>query len=118
VKVLVVEDNPALSRLTTRLLDKLGHESEAVDSGVDAVQRAAEFDMVLMDVHLTGLDGIAATSEIVARRDAGRPRIVGLTATAVEDERRRCLESGMEVVLAKPPRLADLEAALAPRPAA
>jgi CheY-like chemotaxis protein len=115
VKVLVAEDNPALARLTTRLVEKLGHDAEAVASGADAVRRAlaGDVDLVLMDVHLPDLDGIAAATEIVDRRLDGRPRVVGLTATAVESERRRCLEAGMEVVLAKPPRLDELELALA-----
>jgi CheY-like chemotaxis protein len=77
------------------------------------VERQA-FDLVLMDVQMPEMDGLEATRRIVARWPAGqRPRIVAMTANALQGDRQQCLDAGMDDYLTKPIRVPQLVAALA-----
>ncbi|TMK31744.1 MAG: response regulator [Actinobacteria bacterium] len=116
--VLVAEDNPVNQVLIVRLLEKLGHHSVLAGNGEEAV-RAYEtraFDVVLMDVQMPVMDGLAATAAIREReaRDPSRRRlpIMALTAFALRGDRERCLAAGMDDYLTKPIKPDDLAAAL------
>jgi protein-histidine pros-kinase len=104
--VLLVEDNPINQKVAARLLEKAGHTVTFAINGreaVDCVQERA-FDLVLMDVQMPEMDGLEATQEI-RRQEAGTPRrlpIVALTAHALNGDRERCLEAGMDAYVAKP----------------
>jgi PAS domain S-box-containing protein len=116
--VLLAEDNPVNQRLALRLLEKLGHRPVLVDSGAAALEQATRlaFDVVLMDVQMPVLDGLAATRHIRQREQGGRRRvpIIAMTARAMAGDRERCLEAGMDDYLSKPISLARLRQALAP----
>jgi CheY-like chemotaxis protein len=88
------------------LLKTLGHEAHFSANGVEALQAAQEhrFDVVLMDLHMPEMDGIAATRAIRALPDPARSTvpIVALTADAFDDTRERCLVAGMNDFLTKP----------------
>jgi len=106
-KVLCVDDNPANLLLVQTLLEDLGAEVLAVDSGYAAVQAVQDerFDLVLMDVQMPGMDGRECTEQI--RRwessQSGAPLpIVALTAHAMANEKRALLHSGMDDYLTKP----------------
>ena len=106
-QILCVDDNPANLLLVRTLLDDLGAEVLAVDSGqaaVDAVQQQA-FDLVFMDVQMPGMDGRQAT-EAIRRWEQERERsplpIIALTAHALANEKRALLQSGMDDYLTKP----------------
>ena len=118
--VLVAEDNEINALLARALLTRLGHRPTVATSGAQAVDswlaaRAAgePYDLVLMDVRMPDLDGIAATRRIrAAEAEAGGPRtpIVALTANALGEDRDACLAAGMDAFLTKPldrERLAD-----------
>jgi PAS domain S-box-containing protein len=132
LRVLLAEDNPVNQRLALRLLDKLGHRATLVDSGVAALEYAtnARYDVVLMDVQMPGLDGLAATRHIrlwEQAREQDRERsgefgaldgsrhmpIIAMTARAMAGDRERCLEAGMDDYLSKPIGLARLRDVLA-----
>jgi CheY-like chemotaxis protein/HPt (histidine-containing phosphotransfer) domain-containing protein len=114
-RVLVVEDNPVNQMVAVGLLESLGYAAETADDGLYALAALAarDFDAVLMDVQMPRMDGYAATREIRARARYGtRLPIIAMTAAAVEGERDRCLEAGMDDFLTKPVDPAALAAAL------
>lgn len=106
-EVLLVEDNPVNALVAEAMLRRAGLRVEAVHDGAQAVARLAErrYDLVLMDCQMPGMDGFEATRRVrVAERAAGRSRqrIVALTANALEGDRQRSLDAGMDDHLAKP----------------
>jgi signal transduction histidine kinase/CheY-like chemotaxis protein len=114
MKVLLAEDNPVNAMLAAALLKREGCVTDRVTTGEEAVRAADEgrggHDLILMDVRMPGMDGIAATR--VLRAQGVRTPILALTADAFEDDRRACLEAGMDDFLTKPLNAAALRAAL------
>ena len=99
--------------LTRRILERLGCEVVMAVNGLEAVARAREggFDLILMDCQMPELDGVGATEEIRAwEQGAGRARIpiIALTASAFPQDVARCLAAGMDDVLTKPFKPAQL----------
>ena len=107
-RILVAEDNDINQRLLKRLLSRRGHTVDVVSDGAQAVAAASSkhYDLILMDCQMPHLDGWDATCEI-RRREAGathRVPIVAVTANALQGDRQRCLEAGMDDYIAKPVR--------------
>ncbi len=102
-RVLLVEDNPVNQEVASALLDAVGLQVDTADDGVQAVARvqAQRYDLVLMDMQMPGLDGLAATRAIRALPIA-QPPIVAMTANAFGEDRRACLDAGMDDHVAKP----------------
>jgi len=115
-RVLVVEDNEVNQRVIQRLLGKLGHHVDVAADGLEAVEATARqpYDLVLMDLQMPGMDGLAATRAIREREQhaGGHLPIVALTANAYADDRARCRDAGMDDFLAKPVTLAQVRVAL------
>ncbi len=114
--VLLAEDNPVNQKVAGGLLGRLGHTVTVVDDGEAAVAHAREggFDVVLMDMQLPGMDGLAATRAIRALDgDAARVPVIALTANALDGDDARCLAAGMDDYLPKPVNFDALKAALA-----
>ncbi|HZX26178.1 MAG TPA: ATP-binding protein, partial [Telluria sp.] len=106
LRVLLAEDNPVNQRLAVRLLQKMGHRVHLVDNGLAALECAqrAEYDLIFMDVQMPGLDGLSVTRQL-RQQEAGSGRhvpIVAMTARAMQGDRERCLEAGMDDYLSKP----------------
>ena len=120
LRVLVAEDHAVNRAYMEAVLDKLGHHavfSASGDSAVRAMQTqppGEEFDIVLMDLHMPGMDGFAAARAIRAMAPPrGRVPIVALTADAFHEARELARESGMDGFLTKPAHLPQLREALA-----
>jgi CheY-like chemotaxis protein len=109
----VAEDNPVNQRVVVALLAKLGCEAVVVVNGALAVQGAlaGRFDLILMDCQMPELDGFEATRQIRLQERTHTP-IIALTAGALDGDRERCLEAGMDDYLSKPVRLEELSRAL------
>jgi len=112
-RVLLAEDNAINELLTVTLLRRWGHAVVVAGDGAQAVRLFAEqpFDIVLMDVHMPGMSGLEATRRMRAlERDLGRPRtpVIALTASAMDTDRRACLDAGMDDYLSKPLRAREL----------
>ncbi|MGB6452477.1 MAG: PAS domain-containing protein [Steroidobacteraceae bacterium] len=104
-RVLVVEDNGVNQQVTRRFLERLGCEVEIAENGQRAVEfcARARYDLILMDVQMPVMDGLAATREIRRHETAERRTpIIALTASAMTDELERCLAAGMDGLLTKP----------------
>jgi PAS domain S-box-containing protein len=106
-RILVAEDNAVNLKLTIRLLKKFGYEADAAENGAEAV-RALEkktYDLVLMDVQMPKMDGLQATRVIrdeTSKVLNHKVPIIALTASAMPEDRGKCLEAGMNDYLAKP----------------
>jgi PAS domain S-box-containing protein len=118
LRVLVAEDNAVNRKLVTKLLIKRGHSVEAVDNGraaVDAIDAArTPFNVVLMDVQMPEMSGFEATQAIRDRegsRGAHLP-IIALTAHAMQGDRERCLDAGMDGYVSKPIDVDEMIAAV------
>ncbi|MGB0099179.1 MAG: response regulator [Nocardioides sp.] len=112
-RVLVVEDNEVNQLVAVGLLGSLGYAAETADDGAVALEmlRETHFDLVLMDVQMPRLDGYAATRAIRSgEADGERIPVIAMTAAAVEGERERCLDAGMDDFLTKPVDPATLSA--------
>lgn len=111
LKVLIVDDIEANRRLTAALLARAGHEVKLAASGPDAVRTMEHdrYDVVLMDVQMPGMDGVAATCAIKGLNGPSRDvPIVAMTANVTEDEIARCHAAGMVAHLGKPFEVGDL----------
>ncbi|HUK01752.1 MAG TPA: PAS domain-containing protein [Steroidobacteraceae bacterium] len=113
-RVLIVEDNAVNQQVARRFLERLGCEVEVAENGLRAVEfcARARYDLILMDVQMPVMDGLAATREIRRHEDPGsRTPIIALTASAMTDELERCIAAGMDGLLTKPlepARLGDI----------
>jgi len=130
LRVLVAEDNAVNAHLVTSILTKRRHTVVHVEDGLQAVAavRDRDFDLVLMDLQMPGMDGFEATAAIrtLEKGSGRRIPIVALTAHAMKGDREACLAAGMDAYISKPIRTEDLlttisrltspDAALAPRP--
>ena len=109
--VLVVEDIALNRRLITKMLERLGASTEAVEDGQQAVDRirgGSPFDLVLMDMQLPVLDGASAVRKL--RADGIEVPIVALTADALSESREECFDAGCDGFLAKPIHRAQFDA--------
>ena len=116
LRILLAEDNAVNQKLALRLLQRMGYRADVAGNGIEAIeslQRQA-YDVVLMDVQMPEMDGLEATRRIVQRWPvSGRPRIVAMTANAMQGDREACLAAGMDDYVTKPIRVDELVAALA-----
>jgi CheY-like chemotaxis protein/HPt (histidine-containing phosphotransfer) domain-containing protein len=97
------------------MLEKLGYRADVVGNGVETIEALERqpYDLLLTDVQMPEMDGLEATRRIVARWSAAeRPWIVGVTAEAMQGDRERCLEAGMDDYVTKPIRAQELVAAI------
>ena len=111
-RCLVVEDNAINQRMAVKMLELGGHQAELAVNGLEAVEKAkaGEFDLILMDIQMPEMDGIAATMLIrnwETQAGIHRP-IIAMTAHAMPGDRERCLKAGMDGYLSKPVRIGDL----------
>jgi signal transduction histidine kinase/DNA-binding response OmpR family regulator len=114
--VLLAEDNKVNQTLATRLLEKWGHIVTIVENGADAVDTLNQrsFDVVLMDVQMPKMDGLEATAAIRLKERATGEHIpiIALTAHALNGDRERCMEAGMDGYVTKPLSRKELQIAL------
>lgn len=114
LKVLVVDDIEINRIIAREFLIKLGHEVEEASSGVEAIEALKEqsFDVVLMDCQMPEMDGFQATAYIRRLPLLKNVKIIALTASAMEEDIRKCFNAGMDDFLSKPLKLSRLAQAL------
>ncbi|RZL88984.1 MAG: response regulator, partial [Variovorax sp.] len=107
--------NAVNQKLAMRLLQQMGYRADLASNGIEAVESVQRqpYDVVLMDVQMPELDGLDATRQICTLQAAGhRPRIVAMTANAMQGDQEMCLAAGMDDYLTKPIRVDRLVEAL------
>jgi signal transduction histidine kinase/DNA-binding response OmpR family regulator len=104
--ILLVEDNATNQKVASFILKKLGYTADIANNGKEAINAIAAFpyDLVFMDIQMPIMDGLAATRRVceIYPNKSDRPWIVAMTANALPDDRRECLEAGMDDYISKP----------------
>ncbi|HXX10251.1 MAG TPA: GAF domain-containing protein [Burkholderiales bacterium] len=120
LRILLAEDNVVNQKLALRILTQMGYRADLASNGVEAVESLVRqtYDVVLMDVQMPEMDGLEASRRINAQWPATkRPRIVAMTANAMQGDREMCLAAGMDDYITKPIRVDQLVEALMRVPA-
>jgi len=115
LRILVAEDNSINQQLALLTLDRLGYLADIAGNGVEALEalRRQFYDTVLMDVQMPEMDGLEATKQIRREIPTERqPRIIAMTANALQGDREMCLNAGMDDYVSKPFRVKELIRAL------
>ncbi|HSM80816.1 MAG TPA: response regulator, partial [Nodosilinea sp.] len=113
-RILLAEDNVVNQKVALQILQRLGYRADVAASGLEVLAALEQqpYDLVLMDVQMPEMDGLEATRQIVARWP-DRPRIVAMTANAMQGDRDLCLRAGVDDYISKPIRLEALIRVLA-----
>jgi signal transduction histidine kinase/CheY-like chemotaxis protein len=112
LRVLLAEDNAVNQRVALRQLRQLGLRADSVGNGLEVLEACnrVAYDLIIMDCQMPEMDGYETTRRLRGRElGSGRPTIIAMTASARNEDRERCLASGMDDYISKPVRLADLE---------
>jgi signal transduction histidine kinase/ActR/RegA family two-component response regulator len=116
VRILVVDDERINQQIAVAMLGKLGHRAEVARNGLEALEalRSRDYEIVFMDWHMPGMNGLEATRSIRTELNpVHQPWIIALTASALPEDREKCLGSGMNDYLTKPLKLEALRDAFA-----
>jgi GAF domain-containing protein/DNA-binding response OmpR family regulator len=115
LRILLAEDNLVNQKLAIRLLQQMGYRADVASNGIEALESVARqtYDVVLMDVQMPEMDGLDATRRITSEYAANnRPKIIAMTANAMQGDREMCFAAGMDDYIAKPIRVDLLVQAL------
>ena len=120
LRILLAEDYVVNQKLALRLLAQMGYRADVAANGLETIQALERqpYDVILMDVQMPEMDGLEATRQIRARwptaeqQGRPRPRIIAMTANAMQGDREICLEAGMDDYVSKPIRVEELVQAL------
>jgi len=126
LQILLADDNLINQKVGTKMLEKLGYKPDTAANGIEVLKMLEQrpYDVVFLDVQMPEMDGYEAARRIRQKWDGPkRPRIIAMTGNALEGDRERCLEAGMDDYVAKPVRVTELQGVLerwgrsAPEPA-
>jgi CheY-like chemotaxis protein len=113
--ILLAEDHPVNQKLALQILKKMGYRADLAANGIEVLQALERqpYDVILMDVQMPEMDGLEATRRIcqLLPREH-RPRIIAMTANAMQGDREECLAAGMDDYLSKPVQIRELQTAL------
>jgi PAS domain S-box-containing protein len=117
LRILLAEDNPVNQMVMMRMLERIGHSADVAANGLEviaAMENSMEnpmenspYDVILMDIQMPEMDGLEAT-RVIRRRWPLGPKIIAITAYALNGDKERCLEAGMDDYIAKPVQKGEL----------
>lgn len=115
LRILLADDHLVNQKVALQILQRMGYRADVAGNGKEVLEalRRLRYDVVLMDVQMPEMDGLEASRRICAEWPPGlRPRIIAMTANAMQGDREECLEAGMDDYVSKPIRRAQLVEAL------
>ena len=115
LRILLAEDNIVNQKVALLLLGQMGYQADVVMNGLQVIEalRRQPYDVVLMDMQMPEMDGLTATRSIHQEwQKEERPRIIAMTANAMQGDREECIEAGMDDYISKPIRIEALVQAL------
>ena len=109
-QILVAEDNQINQKLIRNVFEILGYKTDIAANGLEALEalKRKNYDLIFMDIQMPEMNGYEATSIIIQRRKEDRPIIIAMTANAMQGDKEKCLESGMDDYISKPMKVDDL----------
>ncbi len=122
LRILIAEDNVVNQKVAIHLLQRMGYRADVVANGLEAIAAVAQqtYDLILMDMQMPEMDGLEATRNIYLGHLRGeiaqRPRIVAMTANAMQGDREICIAAGMDDYISKPIHNSELARVLQESP--
>ncbi|HSD58061.1 MAG TPA: PAS domain S-box protein [Methanotrichaceae archaeon] len=113
LRILLAEDNAVNQKVALQMLKRLGYNADVAANGLEVLQalERQQYDVVLMDIQMPEMDGIDAAQKIRERWPKG-PKIIAITAYALEGDRERCIKAGMDDYISKPIQIEELRSVL------
>jgi CheY-like chemotaxis protein len=115
LKILVAEDNVVNQKVAQRILERMGYRADVVANGYEAVEVVMKipYDLIFMDLLMPEMDGITA-SKIIKQKCTDRdcPKIIAMTANAMQEDKDKCLAAGLDDFISKPIRIEELHTIL------
>lgn len=114
LKILLAEDNIINQKLANKVFEKMGYKIDTVNNGLEAVTFVSQkqYDIIFMDIQMPEMDGIEATKKIIELYGENRPKIVALTANAMQGDKEKYFEAGMDDYIPKPFTIKTIEEVL------
>jgi CheY-like chemotaxis protein len=114
LRILLAEDNVSSQKVALQMLKKLGHRADVAANGIEALQalERQHYDVVLMDLKMPEMDGLDATKIIRQKWPNNGPKVIALTAYALQGDREKCLAAGMDDYISKPIQMEELRRVL------
>ncbi|MEP0912505.1 response regulator [Leptolyngbya sp. GB1-A1] len=114
LRILLAEDHLVNQKLALLMLQRLGYRADVAGNGLEVLEaiHRQSYDVVLLDVQMPEMDGLEAARRICQQWQSNRPRLIAMTANAMEGDRETCLNAGMDDYISKPMRLEALAQAL------
>lgn len=114
MRILLAEDNVINQKVAQHIFQRMGYRADVAANGLEVLAAIAQqtYDLIFMDMQMPEMDGLEATNQIYQRLQSGdlaiRPKIVAMTANAMQGDREICLNAGMDDYISKPINNADL----------
>ena len=114
LRILLAEDNVVNQKLALHMLEQMGYRADLASNGIEAIESLERqpYDVIFMDVQMPEMDGLEATHKIRVMNQFTQPRIIAMTANAMQGDREMCIAAGMDDYISKPIRVNELVEAL------